>query len=181
MGLAQRAAAAAIISGQYDDGLIDRYNIPVGASPNHVQHNGGIGRTGVRFETGSAGIGKVVKSVWIRFRKYGNPTGNITCNIRKAADDSAVLIRSFPIDSNQYQFSETGETVLILRNRFDNTYQMVAGDHVSIEFPSNATNGFEITTNSSAADPSGYTSRSHNGSVWSAALSDPLAIIIKTD
>lgn len=56
---------------------------------------------------------------------------------------------------------------------------MVANDIVSIEYPA-GTSGFEISTNSVAADPSGYTSRSYNGSVWSAAaLSDPLAVVIK--
>jgi len=70
------------------------------------------------------------------------------------------------------------QQTFVLRNRFNNTYQMVANDIVSIEFPSNAVNGFEITTNSSASDPSGYTSRSHNGTTWSSALGDPLAITI---
>jgi hypothetical protein len=99
---ARKIAAASILSGQYDDGLIERYNVAVGASPNHVAHNG-IGRTGVRFETSASGLTKIVKSVWIRFRTYGSPTGNVTVNIRKASDDTvAATIGTFPINSNQF-------------------------------------------------------------------------------
>jgi hypothetical protein len=56
---------------------------------------------------------------------------------------------------------------------------MVSGDRVSIEYPSNAVNGFEIATNSVLSDPTNYTSQSHNGTLWS-ITSDPLAIIIKS-
>ena len=175
MSLYDKMATAALLSGQYDDGLVTQYDIDLGTSPNHIQHNG-IGRTGVRFETGSAGIGTVVKSVLVRFRKYGSPTGNITIGVRKASDDSLVTIGTYDIAA----LSLAGtEQTFVVRNRFNQSYQMVANDIVSIEYPSNATNGFEISTNSVASDPSGYTSRSHNGSVWSSALSDPLAITIK--
>jgi hypothetical protein len=175
MSLYNRVATAALLSGQYDDGLVTQYEIPLGVSPNHVQHNG-IGRTGLRFETGSAGIGVKVQSVLVRFRKYGAPTGNITVGIRKASDDSLVTIGTWDISALAPAATEHSVSV---RNRFNQSYQMVANDIVSIEFPSNATNGFEISTNSVASDPSGYTSRSHNGSVWSSALSDPLALTIK--
>lgn len=57
--------------------------------------------------------------------------------------------------------------------------QVVSVDRVSIEYPSNAVNGFEITTNSVLSDPANYTSQSHNGTSWS-ITSDPLAIIIKS-
>jgi len=79
---------------------------------------------------------------------------------------------TFPIES----FPANVEQTFVLRNRFNNTYQMVANDIVSIEFPSIAVNGFEITTDSSASEPSGYTSRSHNGTTWSSALGDPTDI-----
>jgi hypothetical protein len=145
------------------------------ATPNHVQHNSGIGRTGIRFETGSAGIGTIVKSILVRFRKYGSPTGNITIGIRKASDDSLVTIGTFDIAALSPAATEQSFAVRLRSN----TYQMVANDIVSIEYPSNTTNGFEISTHSVASDPSGYTSRSHNGTTWSSALSDPLAITIK--
>jgi hypothetical protein len=74
------------------DGLATFYNVDLGTtSPGHIQYNG-IGRVGVRFDAGAAGLNTSVKSVWVRFRKYGNPTGNITIGIRKASDDSLVTI-----------------------------------------------------------------------------------------
>lgn len=36
MSLYDKMAAAAILSGQYDDGLTTFYNVEVGASPNHI-------------------------------------------------------------------------------------------------------------------------------------------------
>lgn len=164
-------------SGQYDDGLTTFYNVEVGASPNHIHHAGGIGRTGVQFNAWASGLGVSVKSVLINFRKYGLPTGNITINIRKGSDDTvAATIGTFPIES----FHANIEQQLTLRNRLGgNTYNMVSVDRVSIEYPSNAVNGFEITTNSVLSDPANYTSQSHNGTSWS-ITSDPLAIIIKS-
>jgi hypothetical protein len=127
-----------------------------------------------RFKKGASGLGTSMKSIWIRFRKYGLPTGNITVGIRKASDDSLLTINRIPIES----FPANVEQSVTLRLR-SNTYQLVDGDHVSIEYLSNAVNGLEITTNSTASDPTNYTSRSHNGTIWSSVLSDPLAIIIK--
>ena len=98
MSLGRAAGIALIGSGQYDDGLTTRYKIPIGTSPNHVQHTGGVVRHGIRFDTGSAGLGNSVKSVWVYYRKYGNPIGNVTVNIRKASDDTvAATIGTFPI------------------------------------------------------------------------------------
>jgi hypothetical protein len=167
-------AAGAVLSGQYDDGLTTFYEVLPDASPTHIQHNG-IGRTAVQFLTGASGLGIPVKSVRLRFRKYGLPTGPITVNIRKGSDDTiAATIGSFDIQ----HFPQGVETELSIRNRFHNTYNMVANDSVSVEFPSNATNGFEITTHSTAGNPSNYTSRSYNGTAWS-STSDPLCITIK--
>lgn len=161
-------------SGQYsDDGLTSKYEI--GSTGTYLQYNG-IGRAGIRFETGSAGLGTSVKSVLVKGRKYGLPSGNITVNIRKASDDTvAATIGTFPIEA----FPSNTEQSFALRLRA-NTYNMVANDIVSVEYPSNAVNGFEIANNNVVSDPSGYTSRSHNGSVWSSALTDPLAVVIKT-
>lgn len=40
---------------------------------------------------------------------------------------------------------------------------MVLNDVVSVEFPSNASNGLEITTNSILNNPTGYTGGQHMG------------------
>lgn len=177
MSLYDKMAAAAILSGQYDDGLTTFHNVEVSASPNHIQHAGGIGRTGVQFNAWASDLGVSVKSVHINFRKYGLPTGNITINIRKGSDDTvAATIGAFPIES----FHANIEQQLTLRIRLGgNTYNMVSGDRVSIEYPRNAVNGFEIATNSVLSDPTSYTSQSHNGTSWS-ITSDPLAIVIKS-
>ena len=116
--------------------------------------------------------------VLVRYRKFGSSdvSGNITVGVRKASDDSLVTIGMWPIAS----LGQTAgiEREFVVRNRFNQSYQMVANDIVSIEYPA-GTSGFEISQNSTASDPSGYTSRSHNGTTWSSALSDPLAITIK--
>ena len=41
--------------GQYDDALRTFYDVPLGASPGPIQYNG-IGRVGVRFDSGASGI-----------------------------------------------------------------------------------------------------------------------------
>ena len=178
MSYVQAAGAAVILSGQYDDGLTTAYSVPLGTSPSHLQHTGTVIRTGVRFETGSAGLGTKVQSVLIRYRRFGTgATGNITVNIRKASDDTvAATIGTWDIAALG---ATTGvEHEVVLRNRFNNSYQMVANDIVSIEYPAGAS-GFEVSQNSTASDPAGYTSKSYNGTIWSSALSDPLAITIK--
>ena len=128
----------------------------------------GISRVGVRFDAGAGGLNTSVKSVWIRFRKYGAPTGNITMGIRKASDDSLVTIGTWPVGTEQ-------SFVVRLRS---NTYQMVHNDVVSVEFPSNATNDLEIPTSTTQDNPTGYTGRQHNGTAW-VNTTNPPAIIIK--
>jgi hypothetical protein len=72
----------------------------------------------------------------------------------------AATIGTFNIE----HFPQGQEFSFAVRNRV-NTYNMVAGDMVSIEFASNAVNGFEVAQNSTASDPTSYTSRSYNCSV----------------
>lgn len=173
VNLACKALFATIASGQYDDGLTSLYDVGLDATPGHIQFNG-IERAGIRFDAGAGGLNTSVKSVWVRFRKYGSPTGNITVGIRKAADDSLVTIGTWPIE--QFGPAET-EQSFIVRLR-SNTYQMVENDVVSVEFPSSATDGLEISTNTVESNPAGYTGRQHNGSTW-ANTTNPPAITIK--
>jgi hypothetical protein len=71
---------------QFDDGLATLYDVSIGAAtPGHIQYNG-IGRVGVRFDSGASGLNSSSKSVWVFFRKNGNPLGNITVGVRKAED-----------------------------------------------------------------------------------------------
>ena len=116
-----------------------------------------------------------MKSVWVRFRKYGAPTGNITIGIRKASDDSLVTtIGTWPIE----QFGPAATVQSFVVRLRSNTYQMVLNDVVSVEFPSNATNGLEISISTTQGNPTGYTGRQHNGTVW-VNTTNPPAIIIK--
>ena len=171
----QRAAAAAILSGQYDDGLTTFYDRGLGSSPGHIQYNG-ITRVGVRFDASASGLTKKVMSVRVRFRKYGSPTGNVTVNVRKASDDTvAATIGTWSIQS----FGMEGtEQEIAIRNRFNNSYQMVTSDLVTVEFPSNATNGLEISTNTTDGAVANYTGKSFNGTVY-ANTANPPAITIK--
>lgn len=72
---------------QFDDGLTTLYDSSLGAAttPGHIQYNG-IGRLGVRFDSGASGLNSSAKSVWVFFHKNGNPIDNITVGVRKAAD-----------------------------------------------------------------------------------------------
>jgi hypothetical protein len=72
---------------QFDDGLTTLYDSSIGAAttPGHIQYNG-IGRLGVRVDSGASGLNSFAKSVWVFFRKNGNSIGNITLRVRKAAD-----------------------------------------------------------------------------------------------
>jgi hypothetical protein len=71
------------------------------------------------------------------------------------------------------------EQSFVVRNR-SNTYNMVGNDVVSVEFPSNATNGLEVSTNSVDTNPiQNCTTRTHNGTSWNATASDPAAIVVK--
>jgi hypothetical protein len=173
--ISRKIAAAAVITGQYDDGLTTFYNVDLGASPGHIAYNG-IGRVGVRYDASASGLNTSVKSVLVKFRKYGSPTGNITVGVRKASDDSLVTIGTFPIEGFNHVPAAT-EQSLVLRLR-SNVYQMVQNDVVSVEFPSNATNGIEISTSTTEGNPSNYTGRSHNGTTWSNTANPP-AITIK--
>jgi hypothetical protein len=69
------------------------------------------------------------------------------------------------------------EQSFVVRLR-SNAYQMVANDVVSVEFPSSATDGLEISTNTAQGNPTGYTGRQHNGTAWSNTANPP-AITIK--
>ena len=50
-------------------------------------------------------------------------------------------------------------------------------DVVSVEFPSSATDGLEITTNTTLGNPTNYTGRQHNVTAWS-NTANPIAVRI---
>ena len=135
-------------------------------SSNHLEFGDGnsISRASIRFDSGAA-IGEVVREVIVRFRTYGNPqsvsTTAPTVTIRKGTDDSIAYskwwdVTPFPTDSG-----EETETV----DMSDNTYVMVAGDRVCIEYPASSTDGIELDQTTTST--TGFSSWYWEGSSWS--------------
>jgi hypothetical protein len=165
------------------------YNVGLGAAPTGIAFNG-IGRTAVRADAGSTLLGKGLKGVTIKYRHYGSPTGNISVGVRKNADDSFILIAQWPIDNNPATPASTirtavienggGQFVVYAGGPADPMYPLVASDRISIEYPSNATNGIEIMASTSEAFPANTTSQTHNGTTWANTASNrPLAVTIQ--
>src|SRR5262245_58184320 len=72
-----------------EDGMQTFYELmPDAPEPTHIRHSGSLTRSALRYDAGASGLNNPVRSVLIRFRKYGLPTGNITVNIRKGSDDT---------------------------------------------------------------------------------------------
>jgi hypothetical protein len=140
-----------------------RYNVTQN-SASHSEFDSGVTRQVVRFDAGASGLGEAVTEVIVRFRKYGTPSGNVTVNIRKGSDDTvASTIGTFT--PNSFGSGEQTATV----SNLSNSYSMVSGDRMSIEFPSNATDGVELDEDTGAS-PSGYTSQYYTGSYGSAGI-----------
>jgi hypothetical protein len=138
----------------------------------HLEFDG-PSRFGVRFDSGASGIGEAVTEVVVRFRKYGTPSGNCTVGIRKNSDGSLVSLGTFAPNS----FGSGEQTATI--NASSNTYTMVANDRVSVEFPSNATDGMEMDEDDTGGSHTGYTCQSFTGSTWTTESSG-IGMRIKT-
>jgi hypothetical protein len=159
-------------TGQFDDALATFYQRDLGSAPGHIQYTGTVTRTGISFLAGASGLNLSVKSIHVRFRKYGSPVGNIVCGIRKASDGTLVTLGTYPIES----FPAGVEQTLIVRLR-SNSYLMLTSDRVSIEFPASATDGLEISTNTTDGPVTNYQSQQWTGS-W-ANTSNPISITVK--
>lgn len=173
---AGRTLWATIASGNFDDGLQTLYSIPTGAVPGTIQYNG-VTRVGVRVDAGSTAIGLPIKSVVVNGRKYGNPSGNITVAIRKASDDTIAATIGTLSMTTGFAGSAGSDFSFVVRLR-TNAYNMVLNDLVTVEFPSSATDGFTILTNTSQGNPGTFTGRSYNGTVY-ANTANPPAITFK--
>lgn len=172
--------------GKVKIGLSDATNLPTGvgqgasvvrydvvqSSSGHLEFSGSDSRFGVRFTATASGINEIVTEVLVRFRKYGSPSGNCTVCIRRGTDNvNVATIGTFAPGS-----FGTGEQTATVTST-SNTYQMVNGDRVSVEFPPNSTDGMECDEDS-AGEPAGYFSENWTGSSWN-DLSEGLAIRIK--
>ena len=55
--------------------------LKIAAQTVYLEQSTHVGRAGVRFDTGASGISSSMKSIWLRFKKYGLPTGPIVAGI----------------------------------------------------------------------------------------------------
>jgi hypothetical protein len=56
-----------------------------------------VSRLAVKFDTSGVGLGTIPYKITTPYRRIGNPTGNISVGIRKAAGDTFTLIAEWPI------------------------------------------------------------------------------------
>lgn len=168
-------------------GLSDATDLPAGGSGQgasvirydvsqsgggHLEFDGPT-RFGVRFDSGASGIGQAVTEVVVRFRKYGSPAGNATVGVRKNSDGTLLSLGTFA--PNSFGSGEQSTTI----NAASNTYNMVANDRVTVEFPSDSTDGMEMDEDDTGGSHSGYTCQSFTGSTWSTEASG-IGMRIKT-
>ena len=168
-------------------GLSDATSLPAGGtgtlqtdyddtqfSGGHLEFAGGISRHGIRYDSGASGLGRMVQEVTVRFRKYGSPSGNATVGIRKASDGTLVTLGTFA--PNSFGSGEQSTTI----SNTSNTYVMVVGDRVTVEFPSNDTNGLELDQGDPASPANNYTSQDYDGTWGNTPQDTPIAIRIRS-
>jgi hypothetical protein len=174
-----RAAAAAAAMQTQSHGQVatfpNAYSVALPASPTYIQHIGTISRTGVKFDTGNTFLGSTPVAITFTFRKIGNPLGAIRTGIRKASDDSFILVSEFPAE-----YTKPGTNgVYTVTAEGSSTYAIVANDKFSIEYTGTASNGIGIAMNPQTANPAQTaTTQTYTGTYASAA--NALAVTIKT-
>jgi hypothetical protein len=150
------------------------YNVAPGSAPSWIAFNT-LSRMAVKIDTGNTNLGTNPIEVKFNFRTYGVASGLIRVGIRKASDDSFLLIAEHPIEFNQALIG-VPQTATI---RGANPYSLVANDKVSIEFPANATSGIELAVSTSEAFPTNTTSQQYSAGSWANTASNrPLAVTI---
>ena len=145
------------------------YNVLPGAAPTFVPFSGTTSRLAVQFNTAGVGLGTIPYSITIPYRRIGNPTGNISVGIRKAAGDTFTLIGQWP--TNGFIKSTP---IITINVEGANDYAMLANDKISIEYPPSASDTIEVACGTGL--PSGFTSQQYTGSYG--ATASPLAVKI---
>jgi hypothetical protein len=133
-----------------------------------------ISRMGVKINTGHTDLGTNPIEVTFKYRTYGAASGLIRVGIRKALDDSFLLIAEHPIDFNPATIG-VQQTALIIGA---NPYSIVAGDLISIEFPASSTSSIELPVSTTEAFPTNTVSQQYVSSWLNTASNRPLAISI---
>jgi flagellin-like hook-associated protein FlgL len=151
------------------------YSAALPSNPTFIQHVGTISRTTVKFDTGNTFLGSKPVAITFAFRKIGNPLGVIRTGIRKASDDSFILIAEWPAEFSKHN----ANGIYTVTAEGGNTYAIVANDKFSIEYSGSATAGIEIAMNPQTANPTQTsTTQQYTGTYASAA--NALAATIKT-
>lgn len=119
------------------------YNQTVGSSPQHLEFEGGVSRAGIKFNSGNASIGKIVTKVTAQLRKQNSPSGTASIVVRSLGGTLRTTLGTFSPGS-----LGSGEQTITVN--YTGTYQLVADDVVSVEYPSGS-NTIELTE----IDPSG--------------------------
>ncbi len=107
------------------------YSVDTVHTPNHLDSNtGDYQRAGVIVNTSDSILfGQIITQVDAWLDKDGAPTGTVTCNIRKGVDDTvAATIGTLDITTL------TGTMALKTFTNTANTYKMLQGDKVLIEY-----------------------------------------------
>jgi hypothetical protein len=94
--------------------------------------------------------------------------------IRKIRDDSFLQIAEVPV---QFESLKVGR----IQNATvggASSYNLLAGDHVTFEFPANANGRIEITVSTTEAFPTNTVSQVYRGSWANTASNRPLAVSI---
>jgi hypothetical protein len=101
-------------------------------------------RAGQRIETTSSKLyNRILEGVSVSLNAIGAPSGNITCNIRKADDTIAVRFGT-PYNVNQLSMAFT--TISCLNTA--NTYALKNGDKIVVEYSGGDANNYvEMDTN----------------------------------
>jgi hypothetical protein len=162
-------ATAIGAGGSGTGGSTVRYDVTQNSSSHSEMDT--INRFGIRFNAGAGGLNEAVTEVIVRFRKSGTPSGSATVGIRKGSDGTLVTLGSFT--PNSFGSGEQAATI----SAASNTYQMVSGDYVTVEFPANSSDFIELDQDD-AAPPSGFSMHQWVSS-WS-SYPDTLAMKITT-
>jgi hypothetical protein len=162
----QTGIAAAIVSRKYsDDGRTPIYERGFSnPTPGFLAHASGIARTGVRFDAGSSAIGQPITSCTVFCRKTGSPIGPITVCIRKNSDGTiGETLGTFDVQNA----GPAGTIQSFACRKPDASYNIVALDRLSVEFPSGTSDIYDAVLNTTQGAVANHTSQSFNGSTWS--------------
>jgi hypothetical protein len=169
-------AAFAYYALQHPGNLVtfpNAYSVVLPSAPTYIQHIETISRTAVKFDTGNTYLSSFPLAITFTFRKIGNPLGVIRTGIRKASDDSFILIAEWPAEFSKHN----ANGIYTVTAEGTNTYSIVANDKYSIEYSGSATAGIELA--SSGSNPTQTaTTQQYTGSYASA--SNALVATIKT-